>query len=80
MQPYPVPQYMSSAGTIASVPFGYSTIQQQQVAVPGYSPTFPVNGVAPFAAAPTNTYQSYPTEGGFYGQQPSLPMAPVSRQ
>ncbi|KAL3526202.1 hypothetical protein ACH5RR_014574 [Cinchona calisaya] len=81
MQPYPVPQYMSSAGAVSSGAFGYGVIQQQPgVALPGYSPAFLVNGVAPFTAPPANTYQSYPTEGGFYSQPSSLPMAPVTRQ
>lgn len=81
MQPYPVPQYVPSASTIPStIPsgsYGYGAIQQPSVSLPGYPSGPPVNGVAPYTAPPA--YQSYSTEGGFYSQPSSLPMAPGTR-
>lgn len=77
MHPYPVPQYIPTVGTIPNGPYGYGAIQQQ----PGFPPVGPPsNGVTPFAAPAGNMYQSYPTDGSFYNQASSLPMAPVSRQ
>ncbi|KAL2529220.1 ENTH/VHS family protein [Forsythia ovata] len=79
MQPYPIPQYMPTAGPVPNVPYGYNT-SQHPVRLPGYSPVGPpMNGVSPFGVLPPNAYQTYPTEGGFYGQQSSLP-TPVTRQ
>lgn len=81
MQPYPVPQFMQNAGSIPSVPHGYDATQQQPPPLLPY-PTVGAqfNGISPFPAPPANSYQSYQTEGSFYGQQSSLPMAPISRQ
>lgn len=80
MQSYPVPQYMQTAMPILSGPYGYNMSQQPPVPPPGYAPSGPpVAGVSAFAP-PSNAYQSYPPEGGFYGQPSSLPMAPMSRQ
>ncbi|CAA2982813.1 Hypothetical predicted protein [Olea europaea subsp. europaea] len=72
MQPYPIPQYMPSAGPVPNVPYGYNS-SQHPAPLPGY-PT-----AGPFGVHPPNAYQIYPTEGGLYGQQSSLP-TPVSRQ
>ncbi|KAK2968776.1 hypothetical protein RJ640_028169 [Escallonia rubra] len=81
MQPYPIPQYMQNPGSMPNVPYGYGTTQQQPPPLPGYHPVgAPFSGVSPFTAPPTNTYQSYQSEGGFYSQPSSLPMAPISRQ
>ncbi|KAK6155360.1 hypothetical protein DH2020_009608 [Rehmannia glutinosa] len=81
MQQYPVPQYMQTAMPILSGPYGYNVGQQPQVPPPGYVPvgTGPTDGVSTFAP-PSNSYQSYQPESGFYGQPSSLPMAPMSRQ
>lgn len=81
MHPYPVAQYIPTVGTIPNGPYGYGAIQQQPASLPGFPPVGPPgNGVAPFAAPAGNMYQSYPTDGSFYNQASSLPMAPVSRQ
>ncbi|CAL5325572.1 unnamed protein product [Camellia sinensis] len=65
MQPYPLPHFMQTT------PYGYGVTQQQPLPMPGY----------PFTAPPTNPYQSFQgSEGGFYSQPSSLPMAPISRQ
>lgn len=79
MQPYQVPQYMQTAMPIPSGPYGYMN-QQPPAPIHSYAPVGlpPINGVSTFP--PSNAYQSYPTEGGFYGQPSSLPMAPMGRQ
>ncbi|KAI3457804.1 hypothetical protein Pfo_014467 [Paulownia fortunei] len=80
MQPYPVPQYMQTAMPILSGPYGYNVSQPPPAPPPSYAPVGPpITGVSAFAP-PLNAYQSYPPEGGFYGQPSSLPMAPMSRQ
>lgn len=79
MQPYPVPQYMQTAMPMLGGPYSYNVGQQPETQ-PGYAPVGPP-GTAVSAFAPSsNSYQSYPPEGGFYGQPSSLPMAPMSRQ
>ncbi|KAK9272017.1 hypothetical protein L1049_002386 [Liquidambar formosana] len=78
MPPYPVPQYMQTAGSMTSVPYSYGMTQQQPHSLPGY-PTVgaPVTGISPYTVPPTNPYQSFQgSEGGFYSQPSSLPMAP----
>ncbi|KAG5534680.1 hypothetical protein RHGRI_022717 [Rhododendron griersonianum] len=83
MQPYPVPQFMQSTSGLISVPYGYGTTQMQQtVPIPGYSPVGPPMHVdSSFIASPPNPYQSFQgSDGGFYSQPTSLPMAPMSRQ
>ncbi|XP_057489309.1 uncharacterized protein LOC130775193 [Actinidia eriantha] len=81
MQPFPVPQFMQTAGSLG-LPFTYGTAQQQLQPMSGYSPVGPpMNLVSPFTAPPPNPYQSFQgSEGGFYSQPSSLPMAPISRQ
>ncbi|CAK9183706.1 unnamed protein product [Ilex paraguariensis] len=81
MQPYPLPQFRQTAGSIPSGPYGYGATQQQLPPLPGY-PTvgIPTNGISPFTAPPANIYQGYPAEGSFYSQPTSLPMAPITRQ
>jgi regulator of Ty1 transposition protein 103 len=83
MQPYPVPQFMQSTSGLISVPYGYGTAQMQQtLAIPGYSPVGPpMNVESSYMALPPNPYQSFQgSDGGFYSQPTSLPMAPMSRQ
>ncbi|KAL8097586.1 uncharacterized protein LOC141700671 [Apium graveolens] len=74
--PFPGPQFMPSAGLMASVPFNYSPIQQQR-------PPFPYPAIGPeytgssnFPAPPAMYYQN---PGIFYGQQ-TFPATPASRQ
>lgn len=82
MQPYPVPQYMQSSGTV-SVSYGHGIIQAPPtMSVPGFGTAGPsVNGVSSYTQAhPQDNYQNYQIEGGFYSQQSAMPMAPMSRQ
>lgn len=80
LQSYPVPQYMQTAMPFLSGSYTYSPTLQPPLAPPGYTPAgAPAAGVST-SAPPTNAYQNFPPEGGFYGQQSSLPMAPMSRQ
>ncbi|XAR52033.1 hypothetical protein NMG60_11006876 [Bertholletia excelsa] len=76
MQPYPVPQFMQTSGSI-TVPLVYSTTQHQPPPMPCYPAIgASANGVSPFAA-PSNTYPSFQgSEGGFYSQPSSLSTAP----
>lgn len=81
MQSYPAPPFMQNSGSVPSVPYGYSVSQQQP---PPFSP-FPAAGaqfnvITPFPAPSADSYLSYQTEAGYYGQQSSLSMAPISRQ
>lgn len=81
MQSYPAPPFMQNTGSMPSVPYGYGASQQQP---PPFSP-FPAagaqfNAIPPFPAPSADSYLSYQTEAGYYGQQSSLPMAPISRQ
>lgn len=81
MQPYPVAQYIPTAGPIPNGSYSYGAIPQQPMSLPGFpSVGPPVNGLPPFAAPAANAYQPYqPTDGGFYSQPSSMPMAPISR-
>ncbi|CAA3004397.1 Hypothetical predicted protein [Olea europaea subsp. europaea] len=70
MQPYPIPQYMPTAGLVPNVPYGYDT-SQHPAPLPGYPPFWPpINGVSTLGVHPPNAYQMYPTEGGLYGPTP----------
>ncbi|XP_057800500.1 uncharacterized protein LOC131015984 isoform X2 [Salvia miltiorrhiza] len=80
MQSYPVPQYMQTAMPMLGGQYTYSPSLQPPLPPPGYTPVGPpAAGVSSFAP-PSNAYQNFPPEGGFYGQPSSLPMAPMSRQ
>ncbi|XP_057982624.1 UPF0400 protein C337.03 [Malania oleifera] len=81
LPPYVVPQFMQPAGSMTNAPYSYVPTQQQPP-LPGYPPVgAPVTGHSPFTAPPTNPYQNFQgPEAGYYGQQPPLPMAPISRQ
>lgn len=79
MHPYPVPRFMQNAGSIPCVPYGYATTLQQPQPFPYPTVGTQFTGIPPFPAPPANSYQSYQTEGGFYGQRPSS-NAPISRQ
>lgn len=81
MQSYPAPPFMQNPGSMPSVPYGYGASQQQP---PLFSPFPPAgaqfNAIPPFPAPSADSYLSYQTEAGYYGQQSSLSMAPISRQ
>lgn len=72
MTHYQVPQYMPpAAGSMPNMQYSYGMTQQLQ----------PPSANYPSVVPPPNSYQSFQTsEGGFYGQPSSLPMAPVSRR
>lgn len=80
MPQYPVPQFMQTAGSISSMAYSYGVAQQPSMAAyPAVGPS--LNGVSPFQPAPMNTYQGFQgSDGNYYNQPPSMPMAPISRQ
>ncbi|KAL5581415.1 hypothetical protein UlMin_013857 [Ulmus minor] len=79
---YPGPQYMQSGGSITSVPFSYSVIQQPLPTMPGYQTAGdPANGITPYATTPMNSLPGFQgPDGNFYNQSSSMSMAPISRQ
>ncbi|KAJ9683204.1 hypothetical protein PVL29_018976 [Vitis rotundifolia] len=82
MPPYQVPQYMQAAGSMTNIPYSYGMTQQQPPSAPNF-PTVgpPVSSISSFTSPPANSYQNFQgSEGGFYGQPSSLPMAPISRR
>ncbi|XP_011097264.1 UPF0400 protein C337.03 isoform X1 [Sesamum indicum] len=80
MQPYQVPQYMQTAMPMPSGPYGYNMNQQLPATLHSYASVGPpISGASTFAPPP-NGYESYPTEGGFYDQPSTLPMAPMGHQ
>ncbi|XP_034707647.1 regulation of nuclear pre-mRNA domain-containing protein 2 [Vitis riparia] len=82
MPPYQVPQYMQAAGSMTNIPYSYGMTQQGPPSAANY-PTVgpPVSSISSFTTPPANSYQSFQgSEGGFYGQPSSLPMAPISRR
>ncbi|KAL0461794.1 UNVERIFIED_CONTAM: Regulation of nuclear pre-domain-containing protein 1B [Sesamum latifolium] len=80
MQPYQVPQYMQTAMPMPSGPYGYNMNQQLPATLHSYASVGPPISGAPTFAPPPNGYESFPTEGGFYDQPSSLPMAPMGHQ
>lgn len=77
--PFPGPQFMPSAGLMASVPFNYGFIQQQPPPFPYPSIGSEYTGSSNFPAPPVMSYQNYQNPGTFYNQQ-TFPATPVSRQ
>lgn len=77
--PFPGPQFMPSAGLMASVPYNYGLIQQQPPPFPYPIVGSEYTGSPNFPAPPAMSYQNYQNAGTFYGQQ-SFPATPVSRQ
>lgn len=81
-QQYPVPQFMQTAGSINNMAaYSYGMTQQ-----PPMGAAYPaavgasLNNVSPFAP-PMNPYQSFQgSDGNYYNQPSSMPMAPISRQ
>ncbi|GAV92136.1 CTD_bind domain-containing protein [Cephalotus follicularis] len=78
IQPYPLPQYMQTAGA----QYSYAVMQHQAPSLPGYqTPGVPMNAVSPFTTPQPNSYQSFQSsDGNFYSQTSSMPMAPTYRQ
>ncbi|KAF7819380.1 regulation of nuclear pre-mRNA domain-containing protein 1A isoform X1 [Senna tora] len=78
---YQVPQFMQTAGSISTLAYGYS-MSQQQPSMAAY-PTVggSLNSIPPFAPAQMNNYQGFQgSDGNYYNQPSSMPMAPISRQ
>lgn len=80
MQSYPAPTFMQNSGSIPSLPYGYGAPQQQPPPFPFPATGVQFNAIPPFPAPSVDPYHSYQTEAGYYGQQSSLSMAPISRQ
>ncbi|KAK1359354.1 CID domain-containing protein [Heracleum sosnowskyi] len=77
--PFPLPQFMPSAGLMASVPYNFGLIQQQPPPFPYPAIGSQHTGSSNFPAPPTMSFPNYQNAGTFYGQQ-SFPATPVSRQ
>lgn len=80
MSQYPVPQFMQTAGSISSMAYSYGMTQQPSIAAyPGVGAS--LNGVSTFTPPPMGTYQGFQgSDGNYYNQPSSMPMAPISRQ
>ncbi|RDX82846.1 Regulation of nuclear pre-mRNA domain-containing protein 1B [Mucuna pruriens] len=80
MSQYPVPQFMQTAGSISSMAYSYGMTQQPSMAAyPGVGGS--LNGVSNFTPPPMGTYQGFQgSDGNYYNQPSSMPMAPISRQ
>ncbi|XP_054802394.1 uncharacterized protein LOC129306079 [Prosopis cineraria] len=77
MPQYPMPQFMQAAGNVT---YSYSMAQQPSTAT---FPTVgtPLNSVSPLTPPPMTTYQGFQgSDGNYYNQPSSMPMAPISRQ
>ncbi|CAK7328353.1 unnamed protein product [Dovyalis caffra] len=82
MQPYSMPQFMQTAGSMNGVQYSYAMSQLQPPSLPGYPAVgAPMTGMAPYTMPPANTYPNYQgSDGNLYSQPSSMPMAPISRQ
>ncbi|XP_044466656.1 regulation of nuclear pre-mRNA domain-containing protein 1A-like isoform X2 [Mangifera indica] len=80
--PFQMPQYIQNPAAMSSAPYSYNMSQTPpptMAAYPGVAAS--VTGMSPFAPPPTNPYQSFQgSDGNFYSQPSSVPMAPISRQ
>ncbi|XP_028771408.1 UPF0400 protein C337.03 isoform X2 [Neltuma alba] len=77
MPQYPMPQFTQAAGNVA---YSYSMAQQPSTAAfPALGAS--LNSVSPFTPAPVTNYQGFQgSDGSYYNQPSSMPMAPISRQ
>lgn len=82
MPQFQMPQFMQTAGSVTSVPYSYTMAQQHPPSMPGYQTvSAPVNGISPFTAPTSNSYQGFQgSDGNVYNPSSSMPMAPISRQ
>ncbi|CAL0332960.1 unnamed protein product [Lupinus luteus] len=80
MPQYSLPQFMQTAGSFSSMAYSYGVAQQP--AMQAYLPVgSSLNGASPFAPAPMSAYQGFQgSDGNYYNQPSSMPMAPISRQ
>ncbi|XP_015971287.1 UPF0400 protein C337.03 [Arachis duranensis] len=79
MPQYPVSPFMQNAGSISSMSYTYGMAQPSSMA------PYPMVGASmnnvPFTPAPMSTYQGFQgSDGNYYNQPTSMPMAPISRQ
>ncbi|XP_028780270.1 UPF0400 protein C337.03 isoform X2 [Neltuma alba] len=77
---YQVPQFMQTAGSINNVAYSYSLTQQPSMAA---YPTVgaSLSSISPYTPAPVGTYQGFQgSDGNYYNQPSSMPMAPISRR
>ncbi|BAT84769.1 uncharacterized protein HKW66_Vig0044590 [Vigna angularis] len=75
MSQYPVPQFMQTAGSISSMAYSYGMTQQPTMTA------YPGVGASTFTPPPMGTYQGFQgSDGNYYNQPSSMPMAPISRQ
>ncbi|KAE9584470.1 hypothetical protein Lalb_Chr00c01g0403971 [Lupinus albus] len=77
---YSVPQFMQTTGSISSMAYSYGVAQQPSMQA--YPPVgASLNAVSPFAPAQLSSYQGFQgSDGNYYSQPSSMPMAPMSRQ
>lgn len=77
MTQYPMPQFMQAAGNVT---YSYSMVQQPSMAAfPAVGAS--LNNVSPFTSAQMANYQGFQSsDGNYYSQPSSMPMAPISRQ
>ncbi|GAB2284166.1 hypothetical protein Dimus_018633 [Dionaea muscipula] len=82
MPPFMMPQFMQTAGLMPNVPYSFGPGQQPGPPLGGYHPIAPrVFQISPFSPPLANAYQAFPgSEGSFYGQPSSVPLAQISRQ
>ncbi|XP_059669951.1 uncharacterized protein LOC132315629 [Cornus florida] len=75
------PPLQSSRPSVPPVSPMQSSLVPQFMQTAGPTTSVSINGVSRFAAPSTNPYHSFQgSEGVFYSQQSSLPMAPIYRQ
>ncbi|KAF1870697.1 hypothetical protein Lal_00026301 [Lupinus albus] len=77
---YSVPQFMQTAGSFSTMTYSYGVAQQPSMQT--YLPVgSSLNDASPFAPAPMSAYQGFQgSDGNYYNQPSSMPMAPISRQ
>ncbi|KAK8676249.1 hypothetical protein V6N13_034301 [Hibiscus sabdariffa] len=81
MQPYVVPQYIPTSGSINGVPYSYSMTPSQKPSFPSYNMAgAAMTGISLFPTSSTNSFQSFQGSEGIYNQPSSMTMTPISRQ
>ncbi|XP_044503314.1 regulation of nuclear pre-mRNA domain-containing protein 1B [Mangifera indica] len=82
LPPYQMPQFIQNTAAMTSAPYSYNMSQLPPPTMPSYpGVAAPMTGMPPFAAPSTHPYQSFQgSDGNFYSQPSSVPMAPISRQ
>ncbi|CAL0322960.1 unnamed protein product [Lupinus luteus] len=77
---YSVPQLLQTAGSISSMAYSYGVAQQPSMQIYPLAGAS-LNAVSPFAPAQMSAYQGFQgSDGNYYSQPSSMPMAPMSRQ